>query len=125
MVPSAPPVNRTASAPGWALASRIACRNEPAPLSLVFVTRKLLRSVRFSSDSKTGRYGCEGAPSFRSRIRALNQRSVRAMVRPLLQSFCARLAPRQVAAALVADHGYRPTRGRATDEIRRCSEIRV
>src|SRR5260370_42451611 len=46
------------SAPGVALASRIACRSEPAPLSAVVVTVKTVEGVvRSSSVSIRGRKG--------------------------------------------------------------------
>src|SRR5579872_311779 len=41
--------------PGVPLASRIACRNEPRPLSAVFKTVKVDRRSRFSSSSIIGR----------------------------------------------------------------------
>src|SRR3954466_1365757 len=54
---------------GLRLASRIACRSEPAPPSLVFSTLKVLRRHRPSSASRTGRL-------------TLRRRSRRAGVRP-------------------------------------------
>src|SRR4051794_37267221 len=43
-----------ASLPGRALASRIACRNEPGPASAMLVTRKVESSVRSSTRSNRG-----------------------------------------------------------------------
>src|SRR5579871_2556263 len=42
-------------APEAALTSSIACRNEPGPLSFVFVTVNVVGTRRSSSDSSTGR----------------------------------------------------------------------
>ena len=51
IVPAPAGRNRITSAPGWAAASRTACRSEPGPASPVFLTQNVLGTVRSSSDS--------------------------------------------------------------------------
>src|SRR5438445_11253381 len=51
LTPAPAMLNRTVSAPGAALASRMACRRLPAPLSAVAVTVKLASRSRGSTDS--------------------------------------------------------------------------
>src|SRR5438270_131699 len=56
--------NWIVSAPGLALASRIACRSEPVPLSAVFVTVKVEGMQRSSRHASLGRKasGQDGLP---------------------------------------------------------------
>ena len=55
MVPLTPVSNWMISAPAWLLASRIACRSEPAPLSPVLITVNGESTPRSSSCSSRGR----------------------------------------------------------------------
>src|SRR5262245_65970845 len=54
IVPFSPSAKAVVSAPGWALASRTAWRNEPSPLSARFRTVKVLGKARPSSSSRRG-----------------------------------------------------------------------
>src|SRR5262245_18593409 len=58
MVPANPGAKAMSSAPGRALASRIACRSEPAPLSPRFRTVKVLSTVLSSRASSRGTKRC-------------------------------------------------------------------
>src|SRR5262249_45161698 len=76
-------------APALALASRMACRSEPAPLSLVLSTVKVLGRLRPSRTSHRGRY--DGRRDVRRSTRDRFDQSCRSQrrhtLRDMIQSF--------------------------------------